>query len=175
MKSRLRDLTNVETIYRRTLQTVRVRRRRSYAGADEIELITISKPADLHAIFRAIYDGLDDDQEHFMMLVLNGAGQVVGYKLIGSGGQDHVYVDCKVVFRNALLLGAHSIIVAHNHPSGSLVPSAADLELTRKLAVAGKILDIAVLDHFILGQHADPVSLREKHPELFDGSSLSPP
>ena len=193
MKSRLRDLTNVETIYRRTLQTVRVRlrrtysarggaseprvclqtvrvrRRRSYAGADEIDLITISTPADLHAILRAIYNGLDDDQAHFLVLVLNAAGQVVGYKLIGSGGPDHVY-DCKVIFRNALLLGAHSIIVAHNHPSGSLVPSAADLELTSKLAVAGKALDIILRDHFILAQHAEPVSLYQKHPKLFDAA-----
>jgi DNA repair protein RadC len=170
MKSRLRDLTNVETIYRRTLQTVRVRLRRTYACSDDIELITISKPADLHAIFRAIFDGLDDDQEHFVMLVLNAAGQVVGYKLIGSGTQDYVYVDCKIVFRNALLLGAHSIIVAHNHPTGTPVPSAADIELTRKLAVAGKVMDITLRDHFILVQHAEPVSLYQKYPRLFEAA-----
>jgi DNA repair protein RadC len=55
------------------------------------------------------------------------------------------------------------------------VPSAADLELTSKLAVAGRVLDIALLDHFILAQHTDPVSLYEKHPKLFGASSLSPP
>jgi DNA repair protein RadC len=167
MKSRLRDFTNVDTIYRREIRTVRVRLRRTYVGSKDIELLTVNTPADVHAIFRAVYAGLDDDQEHFVMLVSNGAGQVVGYKLIGSGAQDHVYVDCKIVFRNALLLGAHSIIVAHNHPSGSLVPSAGDLELTGRLVIAGKVLEIPLLDHFILGHHADYVSLYEKHPALF--------
>ena len=170
MKSRLRDFTNVETIYRRKLQTVRVRLRRTYVGSKDIDLLTVATPSDVHAILRAIYAGLDDDQEHFLMLVLNGAGQVVGYKLIGSGAQDHVYVDCKIVFRNALLLGAHSIIVAHNHPSGSFVPSAGDLELTSRLVIAGKVLEIPLLDHCILGPHMDYISLYTKHPNLFEAS-----
>jgi DNA repair protein RadC len=167
MKGRLRDLTSVETIYRKEIRTVRIRLRRTYAGSEDIELATVVTPADVHELFRAIYAGLDDDQEHFMMLVLNAAGQVVGYKLIGSGAQDRVYVDCKIVFRNALLLGAHSIIVAHNHPTGVLTPSAADIDLTARLALAGKILEIPLVDHFILGQHTSYVSLYEKYPTLF--------
>lgn len=174
MKSSLRDFTNVETVYSRKLQTVRVRLRRTYVGSEDIELLTVATPADVHAIFRVIFAGLDDDQEHFVLLVLNGAGQVVGYKLIGSGGQNHVYVDSKIVFRNALLLGAQCIIVGHNHPSGSLAPSAGDLELTRRLVVAGKILDIPLLDHCILGHHTDYLSLYEKHPHLFDASGDEP-
>lgn len=167
MKSRLRDYTNVETIYRREIRTVRVRLRRTYVGSEDIELLTVGTPADVHAICRAIYAGLDDDQEHFLLLVLNGAGQAMGYKLIASGTQDHVYVDSRIVFRNALLLGAHSIIVAHNHPSGSLEPSTGDIELTRKLASAGQLLDIPLLDHLILDNHASYVSLHEQHPALF--------
>lgn len=171
MKGRLRDLTDVETMYRKEIRTVRVRLRRTYAGSEDIELATVVTPADVRELFRAIYAGLDDDQEHFVMMVLNAAGQVVGYKLIGSGAQDRVYVDCKIVFRNALLLGAHSIIVAHNHPTGVLTPSAGDIDLTARLAIAGKILEIPLLDHFILGHHTDHVSLREQCPRLFAAGS----
>ena len=167
MKGRLRDLAKIDTIYRKESRTVRVRLRRTYAGAEGIELATVITPVDVHELFRAIYTGLDDDQEHFVMMVLNAAGQVVGYKLIGSGAQDRVYVDCKIVFRNALLLGAHSIIVAHNHPTGVLTPSAADIDLTARLVLAGKILEIPLLDHFILGQHTAYVSLYDKNPKLF--------
>lgn len=167
MKSRLRDFTNIETVYRRELRTVRVRLRRTYVASRDIELVTISTLGDVHDIFRAIFAGLDDDQEHFVMLVCNAPGQVVGYKLIASGAQDHVYVDCKIVFRNALLLGAHSIVVAHNHPSGSLSPSPGDIDLTSRLVIAGKVLEIPLLDHLILGPQAEYVSLHAQHPRLF--------
>lgn len=167
MKGRLRDLTSVETIDRKEIRTVRVRVRRTYAGSEDIELATLATAADVHELFRAIYAGLDDDQEHFVMLVLDAAGQVVGYKLIASGAQNRVYVDCKIVFRSALLLGAQAIVVAHNHPTGVLTPSAGDIDLTARLALAGKILEIPLLDHFILGKHDDHVSLYEKHPMLF--------
>ena len=177
MKSRLRDFTNVETIYRvetlrrRKMRTMRVRRRHAFVGPKQgTELLTLNTPADVHAAFRAIYAGLDEDQEHFVMLVMNGAGQAEGYKRIGAGAQDRVYVDCKNVFRSALLLGARCVAIAHNHPRGSLVPSAGDLELTRRLVIAGKVLDIPLLDHCILGPHTDYISLYTKHPNLFEAS-----
>jgi DNA repair protein RadC len=174
MKGRLRDFTNVETIYRRDIRTVRIRLRRIYARSEDIELNTIATPADVHELLRAIYAGLEDHQEHFVMLVLDAAAQVTGYTLIGSGTQDRVHVDAKHVFRKALLLGAHSIIVAHNHPTGSMIPSRADIELTAKLVMAGRLLDIAVLDHFILGKGQEHLSLYSHDPKIFVMSDNEP-
>ncbi|MCG8421336.1 MAG: JAB domain-containing protein [Proteobacteria bacterium] len=167
----LRDLTNVETIYRRQLKTVRIKLQRDYAGTKEIELVTVSSPAEVNEIAKAIFSGLDDDQEHFVLLVCNAANEITGFKVIASGAQDHVSVDVKLVFRNALLLGASRVIVLHNHPSGMLVPSPPDLKLTRKLADAGHVLDIELLDHIIWSPQGYS-SLSQKHPRLFERSPL---
>lgn len=160
------DLTDVETIYHRSLHTVLVRVHRDHARSSDVALTTVTRPADVHDVLGSLFAGLDDDQEHFLLLVLNQARQITGYKLLASGAQDFVVVDAKIVFRNALLLGAACVIVAHNHPSGSLVPSAADWTITRKLIQAGRVLDVPVLDHILYtpqGCH----SLQQENPALF--------
>ena len=185
MTGRPRDFTKVQTIYRRDvrttgirlgrrkMRTIQIRRKRAFAapnhGAPEV-----TTPAEAHAALRAIYAGLDDDQEHFVMLVLSAASRVEGFKIIASGAQDSVGVECKYVFQSALLLGAHHIVVAHNHPSGSLVPSPADIELTTGLVRAGTVLDVGVLDHFILGRGTEHLSLRISYPTLFMMSDNEP-
>lgn len=185
MKGRLRDLTNVETIYRRdlrpaglrvgrrTLRTIRVRRKRAFLAPND-HAPEVATPAEAYEVFRAIYTRLDDDQEHFVMLVLNAASRVEGFKVIASGAQDGVDVECKHVFHSALLLGAHHIVVAHNHPSGALIPSAADIELTARLVRAGMVLDIPVLDHFILGKGTEHLSLHGAYPRMFVMSDNEP-
>jgi DNA repair protein RadC len=84
------------------------------------------------------------------MIILNRANEVISVDKLSSGGTAGVIVDTKVVFTRALSVAGHSIILAHNHPSGALKPSQQDIELTRKLQNAGDILDIQVLDHIIL-------------------------
>ena len=69
---------------------------------------------------------------------------------LSKGGITGTLVDVRIVFKNALLLGAVAIILAHNHPSGTLKPSQADKNLTNKLKIAGEYLDVKVLDHIIL-------------------------
>lgn len=165
-----RDLTPVETVYSLRLRTVRLRVQRDIMAGEEIELITLSGPADVYRIAKAIYDGLDEDQEHFVLLVCNIANQVIGFKVVASGGQGHVFVDAKLVFRHALLLGAYNIIALHNHPTGDLTPSSADLSLTRKLVLAGRMLDIELLDSIIYSRRGI-LSMREQHPQLFDAGS----
>lgn len=95
------------------------------------------------------------------MLVLNVANEITGFKIISSGGQASTTVDAKIVFRNALMLSAAKIIVAHNHPSGELKPSNADIQFTEKLIQAGKAIDIEVVDHLIVS-HQEYVSMRHK-------------
>ncbi len=94
---------------------------------------------------------MDLNHEEFWILLLNRANQVIGKERISSGGMAGTVVDAKIIFRKALEQGpASSIILAHNHPSGNLKPSQADIDITKKLKRAGTALDINVLDHLII-------------------------
>ncbi|NBC07860.1 MAG: DNA repair protein RadC [Bacteroidetes bacterium] len=95
---------------------------------------------------------LDLQHEEFWMLYLNRANRVMGRSRVSSGGVSGTVVDAKIVFRKALHAEASAIVLCHNHPSGSLLPSQADLDLTKKLVKAGEVVDIAVLDHLIVSE-----------------------
>lgn len=88
--------------------------------------------------------------EQFKVLFLNRANRVLGIMEVSTGGMSGTIADPKIIFAAALKGTASSIILAHNHPSGNLKPSQADLNLTRKLKEGGALLDIVVLDHLIL-------------------------
>ena len=92
---------------------------------------------------------LDLAHEEFWVLFLNRGNVVVKTSKISSGGMAGTIVDPRLVFKEALENLANSIILVHNHPSGTLKPSEADEKLTTKLVEAGKFLDIQVLDHLI--------------------------
>ena|SRR3990167_10296513 len=100
-------------------------------------------------LLREIYKDLDVDQEHFALLALNNQNRITGYKIIASGGQCSARIDPKIVFRNALLLGATGIIIAHNHPSGNATPSQSDIDLTKDLKECARLLNLPILDHII--------------------------
>lgn len=95
----------------------------------------------------------DLPHEEFWILTLNRANKIISTEQISIGGVAGTVVDAKLVFNKALQQLASSIIMAHNHPSGNLRPSQADLDLTRKLKAAGQLLDIQVLDHLIITSH----------------------
>jgi DNA repair protein RadC len=162
----MRNFTNTDTIYSRRLQTIRLKVKRLYFTDLDIELQTVGEPADVYEILRVIYSKLDDDQEHLILLILNISNEVTGYKLISSGSQDKTLVDPRILFRNALLLGAARIIIAHNHPSGKLRASRPDLTVTKRVTEAGKILDVEVLDHIIYTPKGF-LSMKSEHPEIF--------
>jgi DNA repair protein RadC len=88
--------------------------------------------------------------EQFKVMLLNRAHKVLGIYELSCGSVAGTVADPKLVFVAALKSNASSIIVAHNHPSGCLTPSQADINLTKKLKDGGKLLDIAVLDHVIV-------------------------
>ncbi len=94
-------------------------------------------------------DLLDLKHEEFWVIMLNRANQVIKKEPISAGGVSGTVVDPKIIFKKALDQLASSIIVAHNHPSGNLKPSKADISITTKLIQAGKALEIPVLDHII--------------------------
>jgi DNA repair protein RadC len=112
---------------------------------------TMKSSANAHSFFRTIFNA--DTilwTEESAMIILNRANEVIGYSKISSGGTASTVVDAKVIFTKALLSGAHSIILAHNHPSGNLQASEDDIKVTKQLVNAGRVLDIRVLDHLIL-------------------------
>lgn len=89
-------------------------------------------------------------REEFKVILLNRANRVLGIVPISTGGVSSCIVDAKLVFGAALKACASAMVLAHNHPSGNLNPSGADLRLTKKLRSAGDLLDITVLDHLII-------------------------
>ena len=96
----------------------------------------------------------DNSREHFIVLFLNHANQVIGFSISAIGTQKSCPVNVGEIFQKAVLLGAGSLIVAHNHPSGSTEPSKQDRAVTQRISDAGEILDIPLLDHIIFGGKA---------------------
>lgn len=88
--------------------------------------------------------------EQFKVVLLNNNNKVLGVYENSCGGTTSTVVDVRLVFAAALLANSKKIILAHNHPSGSLKPSHADLKLTARIKDAGELLDIQVLDHLII-------------------------
>ncbi len=93
---------------------------------------------------------LDKQHEEFWILLLNRANEVIRTIQVSLGGISGTVVDVRLVFKHAIENLASSVILAHNHPSGSLRPSASDKTITRQIADAGKILSIPVLDHLVI-------------------------
>lgn len=103
------------------------------------------------AIFRNFWNSdTIEYYEEFKVMYLNRMHQVLGIYTHTRGGLVGVICDIRMIFQAALKANAHSIIVAHNHPSGNLDASDADKDITRRIKEAGKFLEIPVLDHLIL-------------------------
>jgi len=115
------------------------------------ELPTIKTSNDTYEYLKSVWN-LDtiNYSEDMMMLLLSRSLKVLGWVRISSGGFDGTMCDPKVVFSIALTGKASSIILAHNHPSGNLQPSQADINIMKKIAECGRLLDIKLLDHIII-------------------------
>jgi DNA repair protein RadC len=94
--------------------------------------------------------GLEEEELH--VLALDNRSRLLGHFIAARGGANQVYVSPKDLFRRLVRLGATSAIVAHNHPSGDPTPSEADTELTSRLAEAGRILGVALVDHVVIAR-----------------------
>lgn len=125
------------------------------SGVKPSELVHINNSADIYSYLRSVWNPDKIEYvEEFMILLLNRGNKIMGWVKISSGGVAGTVADPKVIFQIALLYNASSIILAHNHPSGNLKPSQADLDLTRRIKSAGQVLDITVLDHLIITSEA---------------------
>lgn len=109
----------------------------------------ISSPADVYDILNAYMHGLD--RENFVVLLLDTKNKVIGLNTVSVGTLNSALVHPREVFKPAILSNAASVILGHNHPSGDTTPSKQDIEITHNLVKAGDLLNIAVLDHVIIG------------------------
>lgn len=107
----------------------------------------ITSPLGVSAFLREVAP--NNSQEHLLALYLDGAHQPIGFSVIATGSAAGCSFHPRDVFQRAVMLGAFSIILAHNHPSGSLQVSREDRAATERLRKAGTILGIKVLDHII--------------------------
>ena len=89
-------------------------------------------------------------KEYFKVLFLNQSNQVLGYTLISEGGITETSVDVRVILQAALLTNSVALVLAHNHPSGNPRPSRQDMEITKQVKEAAKLMRITVIDHLIL-------------------------
>jgi len=117
-------------------------------GSQLYRLTTVKECADMaRQIFNA-----DTIQwiEEFLMICVNRQNELIGFYKVSKGGMTATLVDVRVICTTALQTMAHSVIIAHNHPSGSLTPSEADKAITARICEAFRILDIKLIDHLIL-------------------------
>jgi DNA repair protein RadC len=125
------------------------RRRRS---EDALELAKITSSKAVFEIMQPIIGELP--HEEFWVLYLNNSNKVLHKSQLSKGGMTGTIVDNRIVFKTAFEQNATSIILTHNHPSGKLMASDADIQITKKLKLAGQQLDIPVLDHIIITENS---------------------
>jgi DNA repair protein RadC len=121
---------------------------------------SIKSPADIAAMLSERYACAD--REIMVVVLLDTKNHVLAVEPIAVGGLDYAMISMREVFKGAIMIGAASMVLAHNHPSGDPTPSPEDVVLTRRIVQAGEMLEIAVLDHIVLGA-GRWVSLREKN------------
>lgn len=131
------------------LAALELGRRRDVSTTPEKELITKSQHA--YQIFKSLIG--DKHWEEFWIILLNRSNRILKKCNISEGGISGTTVDPKKIFKIALDHHATSIILGHNHPSGTLQPSEPDKKLTKQIRLAGQLLEIQVFDHLIIGEN----------------------
>ena len=151
-KLTVRDLMKVKGIGEAKAITIvaalEIGRRRQATASRQKE--TISSSADVAAYLQTLFK--DYQHEVFAVLFLNRSNKINHFQIISEGGITGTVADPRIILKRALEENAVSLILCHNHPSGSLKPSRADEELTQKIKEASRFFDIKVLDHLIVSE-----------------------
>jgi DNA repair protein RadC len=129
------------------IAALEIGRRRDDTEIKAVESILSSK--DAYNLMRRHL--VDLNHEEFWIILLGRSSKVLGKELISKGGLSGTVADPKIIFHIALQHQASGIILIHNHPSGNLKPSQLDISLTKRLSEAGRLLDIQIFDHLIIG------------------------
>ena len=124
----------------------------------------IRKPED---VFNLVKDELGkSDREMFLSILLTTRNTVIGIETVSIGTLTCSLVSAREIFKSAILANAACLILTHNHPSGNTEPSEEDIKITKRLQEAGKLLNIELLDHIIVG-HNSFLSLKESTYQIF--------
>lgn len=125
------------------------------------ELVSyIRSPEDATSIGKGFMHIHENSEEYMYMICMNAKNRIIGVFEVSHGNVNSSIVGVREIFQKALLANAVSIILMHNHPSGDPTPSREDINVTKRLVDAGKLLGVEVLDHIIIGDRY--VSLKEK-------------
>ena len=122
----------------------------------------ITYPIDAANIINAVFNLESEDREVFGILVLDTKNKVNAAHIVSIGSLDTTLVHPREVYKLAILNNATSIICFHNHPSGDPNPSKEDVNVTKRLQAAGKILGIELVDHIIIGADKRYISLKQE-------------
>lgn len=106
---------------------------------------------DVYKIFKGLFEA---DREYFVILILDARSRMTGINVVSVGSLTASFVCPREVFKPAIVGNAASIILIHNHPSGDSTPSREDTEISQRLKECGKMLDIQVVDHIIIGENS---------------------
>lgn len=120
---------------------------------------TLSDPSSVVTLLRKIVP--DNVREHLLAIYLDGTHTPIAYYIVATGNANACPVHPREVFQPAILAGATALIVAHNHPSGSVEASPEDRDMTRRLIEAGKLLGVPLLDHVIFTE-SEHYSFRDR-------------
>ena len=114
-----------------------------------------SSPEDIVLMLRRLVHLDQKAEEHCYMVALSGSCKVLGIFFISKGTADASLITPRELFIRALLIGAVRIVLCHNHPSGNAVPSKSDIEITKRIKEVGEMINIALIDHIIIGSDTD--------------------
>ena len=126
----------------------------------EIDKI-LDQPKEVIKFLREVVKIQENAEEVLILIALDTKNRTIGFFEVSRGSINSAVLNPREIFKRALLCNAKSIILAHNHPSGSAEPSKEDIALTKRAFEAGKIIDINLLDHIIIGD-PDSTSLKTK-------------
>lgn len=105
---------------------------------------------EMHHFLFPKFEEFIEHHEEFHVLMLNRRMKVIAHAALFIGGIDSTIVDVRIVMQAAILSNCSALVIAHNHPSGNLMPSSADRQITNRISQACKVMEISLLDHIIL-------------------------
>ncbi len=134
-----------------------------YVGAQRRIPAKITRPEEVAQYLRRRIR--DDAREHFVAIFLDGRHRPIADSIVSIGTATASLVHPREVFQPAIAVGACALLIGHNHPSGDVTPSSEDLVVTKRLAEAGRILGVTLLDHVVWTRSGAFHSIRESHPD----------
>lgn len=126
--------------------------------------VKVRCPNDMYPFFSHI---ANDEQETVLLITLDGNNKVINTHTVTIGIANASQIHPREIFKHCIRDNAVTFAVAHNHPSGNLEPSEADLVATKRLTEASKIIGIPFLEHLIIGRNSNFLSIRKRFPQYF--------